>query len=332
MDNIDHNPSSTAAKGSLHGMGISLFQHPSENSTGEDRRVIILDETVETKKLTPLPDQYSNVPPSVLPNREPVLPEKKGELKSNCQLIPLALEKDGKWLNHVKDELEKENTEDMKLSWAAYHASQLEQNEQSIPDITSLLPLFKEEAKLAAMIRHSFIVVKNAVRHLNPGQIPIIAFDQPLYALTKLIQWYWPDAYGEDKALVMFGGLHVEMTALKAIGKWLEGSGWTSALVQANVASSGTADSFLKATHVSRTRHAHQVTASTLNILMYNAYQEYCERLDEGDDLLENKAWCLMREAECPHFQYWSITLQFEITILTFVKSLRERNFRLYIL
>ena len=322
VHNIDHNPSSTTAKGSLHGTGISLFQHPSENSTGEDRGVVILDETVETKKLTPLPDQYSNVPPSVLPSREPVLPEKKGELKSNCQLIPLALEKEEKWLNHIKDELEKENTADMKLSWVAYHASQLEQNEQSIPDITSLLPLFKEEVKSAAMICHSFNVVKNAVRHLNPGQIPTTAFVQPLYVLAKLIQWYWPDAYGEDKALVMFGGLHVEMTALKAIGKWLEGSGWTSALVQANVASPGTANSFLKATHVSRMMHAHQVTASTLNILMYNAYQEYCERLDEGDDLLEFKAWCLMREAECPQFQYWSITLQFELTILTFVKSL----------
>ena len=125
------------------------------------------------------------------------------------------------------------------------------------------------------------------MRHLNPGQTSIIASDQPLHALAKPIQWYWPDAYGEDKALVMFGGLHVEKTALKAIGKWLKGSGWTSALVQANVASPGPADSFLNATHVSRTRHPHQVTASTLNILMYNAYQEYCERLDEGDDLLE---------------------------------------------
>ena len=169
------------------------------------------------------------------------------------------------------------------------------------------------------------------LRDLNPGQIPIIAFDQPLYALAKQIQWYWPDAYGKDKIFVMFGCLHVEMTALKTIGKWLEGSGWTCALVQANVASPGTGDSFLKATHVSRTKHVHQVTASTLNILMYNAYQEYCERLDEGDDdLLEFKAWCLMRAAECPQFQYWSITLQLELTILTFVKSLRERNFRLY--
>ena len=157
----------------------------------------------------------------------------------------MALKKEEKWLNHVKDELEKENTADMKLSWAAYHASQPEQNEQSISDITSLRPLFKE-AKSAAIIRHSFNVVNNAVRHLNPGQIPIIGFDQPLYALAKLIEWYWPDAYGEDTALVMFGGLHVEMTTLKAIhvGKWLEGSGCTSALV----ASQGTADSFLKAT------------------------------------------------------------------------------------
>ena len=96
----------------------------------------------------------------------------------------------------------------------------------------------------------------------------------------------------------MFRGLHVEMIALKAIGKWLEGSGLTSALVQVNVASLGTADSFLKATHVSRTRHAHQVTANILNILMYSVHQEYCERLDEGDDLLEFKAWCLNREAE----------------------------------
>ena len=108
VDNIDHNPSSTTAKRSLHGTGISSFQHPSENLTGEDRGVIILDKTVQTKKLTSLPDKFSSVPPSVLPNSEPVLPEKKSELESNCQLIPLALEKEEKWLNHVKYELEKE--------------------------------------------------------------------------------------------------------------------------------------------------------------------------------------------------------------------------------
>ena len=68
-----------------------------------------------------------------------------------------------------------------------------------------------------AMIKHSFSVIKSAVDHLNPGQTPVITFDQPLYALAKQVQWKWPDEYGEDKYVVMFGGLHIEMAALKTL-------------------------------------------------------------------------------------------------------------------
>ena len=50
------------------------------------------------------------------------------------------------------------------------------------------------------------------------------------------------------------GGLHIEMACLKLIGDWLEDSGWTQAIVLANVASPGTAGSFLKVSHVTRTR------------------------------------------------------------------------------
>ena len=57
--------------------------------------------------------------------------------------------------------------------------------------------------------------------------------------------------------MIMFGGLHIEMTAMKSIVSILEDSGWTCALVEAGVASSGTADSFLSATNVTRTRQAH---------------------------------------------------------------------------
>ena len=60
--------------------------------------------------------------------------------------------------------------------------------------------------------------------------------------------------------MVMFGGLHMKMAALKAPGDWLRGSGWVQALVQADIASSKTADSFLHATHVAHTRRALQVT------------------------------------------------------------------------
>ena len=36
VDNIDHNPSSSTARGAFHGTGISLFQHPSKDVSGED--------------------------------------------------------------------------------------------------------------------------------------------------------------------------------------------------------------------------------------------------------------------------------------------------------
>ena len=35
--------------------------------------------------------------------------------------------------------------------------------------------------------------------------------DQPLFALAKLIQWKWPEVYGESMHVVMMGGLHIEM-------------------------------------------------------------------------------------------------------------------------
>jgi len=154
-----------------------------------------------------------------------------------------------------------------KLSWAAYHAQNQPRDESDKRAISSLLPLFYDEAKSVAMIRHSMDVVRDAVKVLNPEQVPVIAFDQPLYAIAKSIQWNFPASHGKDLFVVMIGGLHVEMAALKMLGDLLEGSGWTGALVKADVASSGKADSFLKASHVTRTRRAHQVSVNVKNQL-----------------------------------------------------------------
>ena len=84
------------------------------------------------------------------------------------------------------------------------------------------------------MIKHAVTVVKKAVEHLNPGQTAVIAFDQPLFALAKEIQWRHPDTMGEDKLVIMLGGLHIE---LAGIGSWLSGSGWIEAVTQAGITS-----------------------------------------------------------------------------------------------
>ena len=40
VDNIDHNPTATTAKTSFHGTSVSLFQHPSSERPGEERKTI----------------------------------------------------------------------------------------------------------------------------------------------------------------------------------------------------------------------------------------------------------------------------------------------------
>ena len=70
------------------------------------------------------------------------------------------------------------------------------------------------------MIRHLINVVTKAMNHVNPGAILVVTFDQPLFALAKQIQWMWPERYGGDKLVVMFGGIHIKMAALKMLGHW----------------------------------------------------------------------------------------------------------------
>ena len=99
------------------------------------------------------------------------------------------------------------------ISWAAYHAIRKDQHDY-MEGISSLLPLFTESSKSAAMMYHSMNIGKQAVHHLNPGQVPFITVDQPLFALAKKIQWNFPDVFGEDKFVVLLGGLHIEMEVL----------------------------------------------------------------------------------------------------------------------
>ena len=57
------------------------------------------------------------------------------------------------------------------------------------------------------MMHHAMSYKMKVVDHLNPGQVPMMAVDQPLYALGKQIQWTHPEL-GEDKFVTMMGGLH----------------------------------------------------------------------------------------------------------------------------
>ncbi len=100
-------------------------------------------------------------------------------------------------------------------------------------------------------------------------------------------------------------------------------------MAQANVASSGTADSFISASHVTKTRHAHQVTAASLHCLVHQAYREKCPATEEGTPSFEE--WCTQQATRSVHFDYWLKVLSLETMLLVYIRSLREANLDLYV-
>jgi len=139
----------------------------------------------------------------------------------------------------------------------------------------AMLPLFGDFAASVAMVKHTTDVIKTTISDLSPSQTPVMTADQPLYAIAKQIQWNMPQGYGEDQFVMMLGGLHIELVALKALGSLLKGRGWVEALTDAGIATPGTAESFLTVSYVRRCRHIHEVTVAALHCLQYRAYNQY---------------------------------------------------------
>ena len=131
VDNIDHNPSSTTAKDSFHGTGISLFQHPSCSDDGIDRGTVFTRSSASsTKTVNCLPHFYTNVQSiSASVKHSPVSAtsiislQRNGYKKHN--------EEEYRWLESSRKILEG-NTNIDNISWAAYHAKNQESQDRFV--------------------------------------------------------------------------------------------------------------------------------------------------------------------------------------------------------
>ena len=168
-----------------------------------------------TKSVVPLPSTYTNVPPAALKSKEFTAPSVNSSVMlTTLKSIADAKKEELEWCNAVMAALENEQLDPTDwISWSAYHAA-LQQTVKPAA-INALLPLFTDSAHSIAMIKHSMTIVEAAIRHLNPGQTPVLTVDQPLFALAKQMQWTWPDTLGEDHFVITLGGLHIEMAVLK---------------------------------------------------------------------------------------------------------------------
>ena len=94
VDNIDHNPSSTTAMDSFHGMGISLFQHPSKDNIGTGRREFCPLDQSTTKRMSELPESYTRVSPLIQKRKDIIVPKINGPVISDRKLIEHELSKE----------------------------------------------------------------------------------------------------------------------------------------------------------------------------------------------------------------------------------------------
>jgi len=100
----------------------------------------------------------------------------------------------------------------------------------------------------------------------------------------------------------------------------LQGSGWRSALTEAGVTSSGTAESFLLALSVTRTRLAHQKTPASLCGLMKTAYTDYCSKaVEKSDEVISFEDYHERRKLQSLQYQFWYVVLAMELTILALI-------------
>lgn len=112
-------------------------------------------------------------------------------------------------------------------------------------------------------------------------------------------------------------------------GHWLEESGWTYLLTLSTVVTAGKANAMLNASsNIMLCRYLHQVTACVLYKLRKKAYDAF--KLREGSEDITEQQWITTSE-KAPLFKYWNLTLQIELILLEFVKSIRSGDFNLYV-
>ena len=226
LDNLDHNLTSTTATDSFHGTAMSLFQSPTKSNPGYPQDGIRLI-SLEAKKKIVLPDNYTVVPAITFKKDKIQVPKPLNKINAVVDHLEGAQAQERCWLEHSIKQIEKTNMDEGDIiAWSAYHASLQHPSDDIQPALTQLLPLFNEKAATASMIKHGMDMLKEATQFLNPGQIPVIALDAPLYALAKYVQWNWPQTHGESKYVVMFGvsiskwqyGIHWEITWSHLVG------------------------------------------------------------------------------------------------------------------
>ena len=222
-DNIDKNTRSTMITSHYHGTSLSVFQYPTKDNPGIVRDHSFIDHY--SKKLDGLPKEYIDVGP--LPRShmgsDLYAPLCTMNLPSYFEFLPdlkMTMELELEWLESVSNSLNFGKSD----LWSKHHAS-LKTRDCGIPGINAIMSMINKPVHTLETRYHVMSINRKITNFLNTSQTPLDVCDQPVYSLTKTIQWRFPTELGMESNFSLLGGLHIEQSILVIHGKLIDGSG-----------------------------------------------------------------------------------------------------------
>jgi len=224
---------------------------------------------------------------------------------------------------HISTVLQQDTLADNEvITWSGYNSRLMTDESVKPKAVIGVLPLFPNQAATPSMIKHAMKLTVHDTEILNPGQSPVLSVDQPLYAIAEQLQWAFPDTLGEDKLVLMIGTLHIKDKMHQMIGKLLKDSGWSNIFTQAQVFTSGRAQSVLDEHHIKRTRYAHQVSLVSLYLLQQRSYTVYCSSVQGPRE--SSEMWIQRCRSGNLMFMFWATIMDLELLMCAFVEAAEQ--------
>ena len=177
INNIDHDPSSSAAQKIFHGTSISIFQYPEEN---EKMPNFVMEKDLPSQAKVQLPLSYTHVSTAKDFKPEPTIRKPHDEhtfLNQTSVGIEERLDKIAN-MNFAEDE--------DRIHFESFFSAR---TQKKTPRTSStLMPLLDESTNLSAIVRHCMNLISKFTNHLNPGQVTITTADQPVSATGKQVE------------------------------------------------------------------------------------------------------------------------------------------------
>ena len=155
----------------------------------------------------------------------------------------------------------------------------------------------------------------------SPGQTPVDVSDQPVYALTKKLQFRHPEMFSQYFPIL--GQLHIEQSLLVINRQLIEGSGLVQIFTENKFSMIGLS-AVVDVNNIKRARYTSQITLCALFTKLRVAWS-----VSETD--LSPYDWLTKKSKNNTSFLYWKCIIDLERKSLVYVCSIREANFKLHV-